>query len=140
LDGPGLVLALCGPPAARGPSEAYLLCYAWHMAKTGFDRYFAERAKDRQFAAEYQIARAEIDSVDGLMRALEAARRSEGLSKAELARRSGTRPEAVRRLFTMEAANPTISTVVGLAQSMGYSLALVPKARRAPPKRRKKAA
>jgi DNA-binding phage protein len=96
------------------------------MKTTGFDRYFDARMKDRKFAAAYAEARAEIDSVDALMQAVEAARTRAGLSKAELARRTGTRPEAMRRLFTTNTPNPTVATVMSILRSMGYSLALVP--------------
>ena len=109
------------------------------MKKTGFDRYFDGRMKDKAFAAHYNAARAEIDSVDELIRQLEAARVESGLTKAEVARRAGTPPEVVRRLFTMESPNPTMSTVMSLARTMGLSIALVP-ARRGAPRKTKRAA
>jgi DNA-binding phage protein len=96
------------------------------MKRIGFDRYFDARLKDRKFAAAYAEARAEIDSVDALMRAVEAARTKAGLTKAELARRTGTRPEAMRRLFTTDTPNPTVATIMSIVRSLGYSLALVP--------------
>jgi len=105
-------------------------------AKNGFDRYFADRMKDRGFAAAYAEARKGIDSVDGFMRSLEAAREEADVSKAELARRTGTRPEAMRRLLTTKAANPTLATVLSVARSLGYKLALVP----ASPRKHRKAA
>ena len=106
------------------------------MAKTGFDRYFEKRMKDPAFAKDYATSRAEIDSVDDLMRALEGARVRSGLTKAEVARRTGTSPEVIRRLFTTASPNPTISTVVSLARSMGFAVALVPAGRAAPQRRR----
>jgi DNA-binding phage protein len=96
------------------------------MKKTGFDRYVDARMKDRKFAAAYAEARAEIDSVDALMQAVETVRAKAGLTKAELARRTRTRPEAIRRLFTTETPNPTVATLLSILRSMGYSLALVP--------------
>lgn len=110
------------------------------MKRTGFDRYFDARMKDRKFAAAYAEARAEIDSVDALMQAVEAARAKVGLSKAELARRTGTRPEAMRRLFTTDTPNPTVATMMSILRSMGYSLALVPASGHAGTKRTRKAA
>ncbi|HXU63067.1 MAG TPA: helix-turn-helix transcriptional regulator [Polyangia bacterium] len=110
------------------------------MRKTGFDRYFDKRMKDKTFAAEYVAARAEIDSVDDLMRQLEAARVQKGLTKAEVARRAGTTPEVVRRLFTMESPNPTMSTVVSVARTMGLAIALVPSSQGSPPRKARKAA
>ncbi len=110
------------------------------MTKTGFDRYLARRMKDKTFAADYAAARAEIDSVDDLMRDLEAARVQSGLSKAEIARRAGAPLEVVRRLFTMESPNPTMSTVISLARTMGLAIALVPSRRSSPARKPKRAA
>jgi len=93
--------------------------------KTGFDRYFDERMRDPDFAAEYRDARSAIDSTDALIRALESARAGEGASKADIARRMGTKPEAIRRLFTRAKANPTMNTVIRLAAALGYGLELV---------------
>lgn len=107
-------------------------------AKTSFDRYFSERMKDAQFSAAYTEARAGIDSVDAFMRSLETARAEAAVTKAELAKRTGTRPEAVRRLLTSRNANPTLATVMNIARSLGYRLALVP-AQARPGKHRKAA-
>jgi ribosome-binding protein aMBF1 (putative translation factor) len=73
--------------------------------KTGFDRFFDEQMKDRKFAGAYGEARAEIDATDKLVRALDQARVLSGISKAELARKIGAKPEILRRLFTIEGAN-----------------------------------
>ncbi|MGC9982171.1 MAG: XRE family transcriptional regulator [Polyangia bacterium] len=95
-------------------------------AKTGFDRYFTDRMKDREFAAAYAEARAGIDSVDAFVRSLDDVRSKAGVSKALLAKRTGTQPAAMRRLLTMDAPNPTLATVMTIVRSLGYSLALVP--------------
>ena len=95
--------------------------------KTGFDKYFDERMKDEEFAREYEVASAEIDSIDRLIRALDQAREAKKLSKADLARRIGAKPEIVRRLFTVESPNPTFSTIVNLATALDLDLRLVPK-------------
>lgn len=99
--------------------------------KTGFDRYFDARMKDRAFAEEYIAARREIGTVDGLVRALDEAREQEGLTKAELAKRVGMKAEVVRRLFTTDEPNPTLDTVVKLASALNCSLDLVPRPRSA---------
>ena len=95
-------------------------------AKTGFDRYFTDRMKDRKFAAAYTEARTGIDSVDAFVRSLDDVRSKGGVSKALLAKRTGTQPAAMRRLLTMDAPNPTLATVMSIVRSLGYSLALVP--------------
>jgi DNA-binding phage protein len=102
-------------------------------AKTGFDSYFSERMKDREFAADYQEARQGIDSVDAFMRLLEEARATVGVSKAELAKLTGTQPAAMRRLLTTDSPNPTLGTVMSILKSLGYGLALVPKRPRGKP-------
>ena len=111
---------------------------------TAFDRYFQQRMKDPEFAGAYLDARGQIDSVDQLMRALDRAREEGGLSKADLARKMETQPEAVRRLFTAVEPNPTLGTVIKMARSMGYSLALVrsapARAGRAAPRAKRRAA
>lgn len=96
---------------------------------TAFDRYIRDRMKDPAFASAYRAARAEIDSVDALVRALDAARLMEGMSKAELARKINTAPEVLRRLFTAPSSNPTLDTVLKLAGAMGLRLQLVPRGR-----------
>jgi DNA-binding phage protein len=94
--------------------------------KTGFDKFFDEQMKDPAFAAGYAEARAEIDAVDRIMRALDEARIESGMSKAALARLISAKPEIVRRLFTTAFPNPTLATVVKLASALGYKLELVP--------------
>jgi ribosome-binding protein aMBF1 (putative translation factor) len=93
--------------------------------KTGFDKFFEAQMKDREFAAGYEQTKREIDAVDRIVRALDEARVEVGMSKAELARRISTTPEVVRRLLTEEHANPTIATVVKLANVLGLHLELV---------------
>lgn len=92
--------------------------------KTAFDRYVAKRMKEPHFAAEYRAERAEIDATDKLLRALDMARESGGLSKAELARRVDVKPEMIRRLFTAPKGNPTMETVLKVASALGYHLEL----------------
>lgn len=98
-------------------------------SKTGADRYFARRAEEPGYAAAYDEARRRIDAVDRLMRTLDERRETLGLSKAELARRAELTPEVVRRLFSVDDPNPTISTLTALADTL--DLDLVPTLRRA---------
>ena len=107
-------------------------------AKTGFERYFSARMKDRGFATAYKQARTGIDSVDAFMRSLDEARATAGVSKARLAQLTGTQPAAMRRLLTTDAPNPTLATVMGILKSLGLALALVPNRPRARPSRARK--
>jgi transcriptional regulator with XRE-family HTH domain len=61
----------------------------------------------------------------GVMHAVESARVSRGLSKAELARRGRVRPETVRHLLTDTHANPTLSTVLDMLRPLGLGLDVV---------------
>lgn len=61
-----------------------------------------------------------------LLRALDEARRLAGVSKAELARQIDIRPEAVRRIFTANDANPTLATILKLVDALGFHLELAP--------------
>jgi ribosome-binding protein aMBF1 (putative translation factor) len=102
--------------------------------KTSFDRFVDDQMKKPRFRAAYAKARREIDAVDEIVRALDAARIDSGLSKAELARAISAKPEIVRRLFTSSASNPTLATVAKLAAALGRKLELVP-TKAAPPRR-----
>ena len=104
--------------------------------KTGFDKFFDAEMRDPKFAREYARARREIETVDRIVQALDAARIEVGMSKAELARLISAKPEIVRRLLTAKSPNPTLSTVVKIATALGYTIQLVA----AKPKPRKKAA
>lgn len=63
-----------------------------------------------------------------LYRDFEEALRQAGLTRADLARRAGTQPAAVRRLLSKKNGhNPTLSTISALADALGYELRLEPK-------------
>jgi DNA-binding phage protein len=97
--------------------------------RTAYDRYRDEQMKSRTFDAAYRAARREIDAIDSIIRMLDRARIDVGMTKAALARQISAQPEIVRRLFTTEHPNPTLSTVVKLATAVGCRLALLPASR-----------
>ena len=114
------------------------------MRKTGFDSYFDKRMQDSAFADEYAKASTEVATIDRLVRLLDATRVAADMPKAELARRMSAKPEIVRRLFTVASPNPTMATVLRVADALGLTLQLVPKRapiraagrpRRSPPRR-----
>ncbi len=94
--------------------------------KTAFDLDFEENMQDPEFRAAYARARARIDAIDQLVRTLDAARAAQEMSKAELARRMGVPPEAIRRLFSTAQPNPTMKTVVAAADVLGLKVKAVP--------------
>ena len=60
-----------------------------------------------------------------LLRVVDEARASRGLSKAELARQSRVRAETVRHLLTGKTVNPTLSNVLDMLRPLGLGLELV---------------
>src|SRR5487761_1578368 len=90
------------------------------------DRFLAEKLRDPEFRAGYEQAKQEIQQVDDIVNALDQLRLEAGCSKAELARRIGKNPAAVRRLFTAEV-NPELRTVAALASALGAEIRIIPK-------------
>lgn len=86
--------------------------------RTGAERYLAGRFADVDYQKEYRAASERIARADAVVRLLDDRREVMGLTKAELARRAGMKPEAVRRLFSVERPNPTLSTLVALAGAL----------------------
>ncbi len=97
------------------------------MAATGAQRYSADRAeKSSEYREALDEARVRIGTVDRVVRALDEQRQALGLSKAELARRAGMRPEVVRRLLGAGPTNPTLVTVVTLASVLSLDISVTP--------------
>lgn len=97
-----------------------------NMTRTWFERRHKEEMKDPVYAAAYCDAKAEIDAVDALVRELDVERARQGLTKADLARRTGLPAESIRRLFTIEEPDPKMSTLMRLSMSLGRPLGLPP--------------
>lgn len=96
-------------------------------ARTGAERYFAKQMEDPAYRDAYDRAREQIARTDALVRSLEERRTARGMTKADLARKAGLAPEAVRRLFTMKSPNPTAGTLVALADALDLELVTTPK-------------
>ena len=93
---------------------------------TGAERYLENRREDPAYDLAYIAARHRIDQIDAIIRALDQRRSNLKLSKAELARRADLRPEVIRRLFSAESPNPTLSTVVALAGALELEMTAEP--------------
>lgn len=92
---------------------------------TGAERYFEARAANSlEYRQALDAARARIAAVDSVVRALDERRKDLGLSKAELARQAGMRPEVVRRILGAGPANPTLATVISLASAMSMDVTI----------------
>jgi len=92
--------------------------------RTSFDKYLAQRIRDPHFKEMFREASAQIRAVDDFVRAIDDARIRLGMTKTELARRIGAKPEAVRRLLTADRVNPTLTTLLVLARALGLRLDL----------------
>ena len=89
---------------------------------TAYRQYRAERLADPELKALYEQKGAEIDTIDTILSHIEERREELGLSKADLARLVGTRPESVRRLLSNRSSNPTLFTVMKLASVLGMEI------------------
>lgn len=96
--------------------------------RTGAEQYLDDRLRDADYRAAYDRARQRIDHVDRVIRALDQRRAELRLSKAELARRAEMPPEAIRRLFSAERPNPTLHTLVALADALDLDLVAIGRA------------
>ena len=94
------------------------------MARTGAERYFQRRLQDPSYSEAHQRGAATVSAIDDLVRALDLVRVEQHLSKAELARRVGVDPAAVRRFFSTDAPNPTAQWLVQVARALGYRFSL----------------
>lgn len=90
--------------------------------RTGAERYLTRRLEDAEYRTVYEKAKERIDQIDGVIRALDERRTELNLTKADLARRAGVKPEAIRRLFSAEKPNPTLSTLIALASALDLEL------------------
>lgn len=106
---------------------------------TGYHvRYLEENLQDPEFRREYEAARKQIEQVDAVVRGLDRLRIETGISKAELARRVGKHPAAIRRLFSSEA-NPELSTIAAVAIALDAEIKIVPNPRSHPARPRRPA-
>lgn len=96
-------------------------------ARTGAERYLIRRLGDPEYRQAYEEARERIEQIDSVIRAFDARREELNLTKAELARRAGVKPEAIRRLFCAEKPNPTLTTLVALAGALDLEILLTPR-------------
>jgi DNA-binding phage protein len=98
------------------------------MKSTGAQRYFEARAEgSSEYREALEDARLRIGAIDQVVRVLDEQRVALGLSKAELARRAGMRPEVVRRLLGVGSINPTLATVISLASALSLNLTVTPR-------------
>jgi DNA-binding phage protein len=86
----------------------------------------ARDMEDPAFLRDYITESVRIATVDAIINALDDARVSAGLSKAEVARAIGSEPATVRRLFSSGNANPTLGTLAEVAAALGLRISVEP--------------
>lgn len=91
------------------------------------DRYLARQMEDPEFRREFERELAEITAIDTVVNALDELRAEQGKSKAELAREIGKNPASIRRLLTLDGANPELRTVVAMANALDADVRIVPR-------------
>lgn len=95
--------------------------------RTGAERYLTRRLEDPDYRKAYDEARKRIEQIDSVIRTFDARREELHLTKAELARRAGVKPEAIRRLFSAEKPNPTLTTLLALAGALDLEIQPTPR-------------
>jgi transcriptional regulator with XRE-family HTH domain len=86
----------------------------------------ADDLKDSEFLREFVGESVRIATVDMIVNALDRARTTAGLSKADLARAISVNPAVIRRLFSAERPNPTLGTLAEVAAALGMRVTLEP--------------
>jgi ribosome-binding protein aMBF1 (putative translation factor) len=94
--------------------------------RTAAEEYLARRRFEPEYRSAYEATARRLAMFDDVVRSLEARREELGLTKAELARRADMTPAVVRRLFSQQHKNPTLTSLAALADALDLSLSLVP--------------
>jgi DNA-binding phage protein len=92
------------------------------IAGQAFELFLNEQLRDPEFKAGFERKLAKVKSIAEVMHVIETVRAQEGLAKAEVARRMDRKPSAVSRLLGGDGANPTLYTLVDLADALGLEL------------------
>lgn len=86
----------------------------------------ARDLEDPEFLREYITESVRVATIDAIVNALDVARQSAGLSKADLARAIGAEPATIRRLFSAGEVNPTLGTLAEVATALGMRISIEP--------------
>ncbi|HET8662147.1 MAG TPA: helix-turn-helix transcriptional regulator [Micromonosporaceae bacterium] len=86
----------------------------------------AHDLEDPEFLREYITESVRIATIDAIINALDEARVSAGMSKAEVARAVGAEPATIRRLFSSGNVNPTLGTLAEVAAALGLRISIEP--------------
>jgi hypothetical protein len=105
----------------------YRKCYTRIVKpRTAAEEHLARRHADPEYAAAYEAASRRIGMFDEVVRSLDIRLKELGLTKAELSRRANMPAAVVRRLFSQQRKNPTLTTLVALADALDMQICIVP--------------
>lgn len=106
---------------------ACLKCYTVTVKpRTAAEKYFERRRANPSYAEAHERALRRVEMFDDMVRSLDARREELGMTKAELARRADMPPAVVRRLFSQQRKNPTLASLVAIADALGMWLCVAP--------------
>lgn len=92
---------------------------------TLFEQRLKQNLEDPEFRAAFERDRHDIARVQELLTRLDDAREEAGLTKAGLARLTGTHPAAVRKLLTSGEGNPNLLHFLRMLDATGLELRIV---------------
>lgn len=98
-------------------------------------RIRARKLADPSARERYERTRQSVAMMRQVLQVVDAERERAGLTKADLAHRVGVDPSAIRRMFTSDASNPTLRTILEVLDALGLEVTV----RRRAPMRRSRA-
>ncbi len=104
------------------------------VAGQAFEEFLGGKLADPAFKASFERKLAKVKSITEVLHVIESVRAQQSIPKAEVARRMDRKPEAVSRLLRGQGANPTLDTLVELADAIGLELDIRIKRQPAKPK------
>jgi ribosome-binding protein aMBF1 (putative translation factor) len=98
-----------------------------------FQQIREQRMQRPEFRQRYERTRGVIARIQDILTLIDTQREAAGLSKAELARRVGMHPAAIRRLLSSGTGSPTLKTLLELMDVLGIEMHLRTRAPREMP-------
>lgn len=95
--------------------------------RTAAEEHLALGRMEPAYAAAYEVASRRVAMFDDVVRSLDARRGELGMTKTELARRADMPPAVVRRLFSQQHKNPTLTSLVAIAEALDLRLCVAPR-------------
>lgn len=95
--------------------------------RTAAEDRFARLRSEPEYGEAYQVASRRIAMFDDVVRSLDERRLELGLTKADVAARANMPAAAVRRLFSQQQKNPTLVTLVAIADALDLHISVMPR-------------